>query len=219
MGRYVRLAMRGAVAKSYEVSWAAAHVAAVNAGEYALRRVRSGSVVDCGGMVLGTADNHGPRGRSGTGNKGGCGIVRVNDDNNSPTKLWYYMVGGGQGGPIVIPHPDNDNAGSTNANDNNNAPPPPPKNNGDAPRREGNGTTTVPDNNAMAAVASRDAAATNAMSAVGCWGARNLRAVADGMGGFMIMSLISYDRRVGSGCARGLDGGRGAGQQQTIMQQ
>jgi hypothetical protein len=45
-GRYVRSAMRGAVAKSYEASRAAARVAAVDAGEYTLWRVRGGSVVD-----------------------------------------------------------------------------------------------------------------------------------------------------------------------------
>ncbi len=45
MGRYVQLAMRGAVAKSYKVPWAAALVAAVDTGEYALWRVRGGSVV------------------------------------------------------------------------------------------------------------------------------------------------------------------------------
>ena len=38
--------MRGTVAKSYKASWAAACVAAINAGEYALRRVQGGSVVD-----------------------------------------------------------------------------------------------------------------------------------------------------------------------------
>jgi hypothetical protein len=38
--------MRGAVAKFYEASRAAAHVAAVDAGEYALQRVRGGSDVD-----------------------------------------------------------------------------------------------------------------------------------------------------------------------------
>ncbi len=92
------------------------------------------------------------------------------------------MASGGRGGPIIIPHPNNNNAGSTNANDNDNAPPPPPKNNGNAPRGEGNGTTMVPDDNATAAAASRDAVAMNATSAVGCRGARNLHAVADGSG-------------------------------------
>jgi hypothetical protein len=78
--------------------------------------------------------------------------------------------------------------------------------------------TMVPDNNAMVVAASRDAVTTNATSAVGCQGARNLRAAADGMGGFMIMCLVLFDRRVGSGCDRGLDGGGGAGRQRTIMQ-
>ncbi len=76
----------------------------------------------------------------------------------------------------------------------------------------------VPDNNATAAAASRDPVATNATSAVGCRGAHDLRAVADGMGGFMIMCLISFDCRVGSGCDGGLDGGGGAGRQRTIVQ-
>ncbi len=136
----------------------------------------------------------------------------------SPTKLWYYMAGGGRGGPVVIPHPDNDNAGSTNANNDNNAPPPPQKNDGNAPRGEGNGTTTVPDDNAMAAAASRGAVATNATSTVGCWGVRDLRVAAAGMGGFMIMCLILFDRRVGPGNDGGLDGGGGAGRRRTIVQ-
>jgi hypothetical protein len=76
--------MRGAVAKSYEASRAAARVAVVNAGEYALRRVRGGSIVDGGSVVLGTADDHDPRGRSDTGDEGGCGDVRVNDDDDVP---------------------------------------------------------------------------------------------------------------------------------------
>jgi hypothetical protein len=90
VGRYVRLAMRGTIAKLYEVSWAAAHVAAVNAGEYALRRVRGGSVVV--GMVLGTADDHDPRERSGTGNEGSCGVLRVDDDNNVPLGMTLYAA-------------------------------------------------------------------------------------------------------------------------------
>ncbi len=76
--------MRGAVAKLYEASRATARVTAVNAGEYALWRVQDGSVVDGGGVVLGTADNHDPCGRSGTGNEGGCGIVQVDNDNDVP---------------------------------------------------------------------------------------------------------------------------------------
>jgi hypothetical protein len=135
-------------------------------------------------------------------------------------KLWYYMAGGGRGGPILIPHPDNDNAGSTNANNNNDAPSPPPENDGNAPRGGGgNGTTTVPDDNAMAAAASRDAVLTNATSTVGHRGAPNLHAAADGMGGFMIMCLILFDRRVGSGRDGGLDEGGGAGRRWIIVQQ
>jgi hypothetical protein len=106
------------------------------------------------------------------------------------------MAGGGRGGPVVIPHPDEDDARSTNANNNVNAPLLPPKNNGNALQGEGNGMTTVPDNNVTAVVASRDAVATNLTSAVGCWGARDLHAAADGMGEFMIMCLVLFDRRV-----------------------
>ncbi len=76
----------------------------------------------------------------------------------------------------------------------------------------------VPDGNAMAAVASRDAVATNATSAAGRRGARNLRVAADGMGEFMIMCLFLFDCRVGLGCDGGLDGGGGAGRQQTTVQ-
>jgi hypothetical protein len=86
VGRYDQLAMRDAVVKSYKASWAAARIAAVNAGEYALRRVWGRSVVNGGGVVLGTADNHDPRGRSGTGDEGGCGIIRVDNDDNVPHK-------------------------------------------------------------------------------------------------------------------------------------
>ncbi len=136
----------------------------------------------------------------------------------SPSKLCYYMVGGGRGGPIVIPHPDKDDARSTNTNDNDDAPPPPPENDGNAPREEGDGTTTLPDDDAMAAAGSRDAVATNRTSAVGCREVRNLHAAADGMGGFMIMCLVLFDRRVGSGHDGGLDGGGGAGWRRTIVQ-
>ncbi len=79
--------------KSYEASWAAVHIAAINAGEYALRRVRGGSVVNGSGMVLGMADNHNPCGRSGTGNEGGCGVVWVDDDNNVPHKTMVLHGG------------------------------------------------------------------------------------------------------------------------------
>jgi hypothetical protein len=76
----------------------------------------------------------------------------------------------------------------------------------------------VPDDNATAAAASRDVVATNVTSAIGCWGARDLHVAADGMGGFMIMCLVSFDRRVGSGRDGGLDGGGGAGRRRTIVQ-
>ncbi len=76
----------------------------------------------------------------------------------------------------------------------------------------------MPDDDAMAAAASRDAVATNATSTVSCWGARNLRAMADGMGGFMIMCPVLFDCRVGLGYDRGLNGGGGAGQRRTIVQ-
>ncbi len=76
--------MRGAIAKSYKASRAAARVVAIIAGEYALRRVRGGSIVDDGSVVLGTADDLNPRGRSGMGNKGGCGIVWVDNDDDVP---------------------------------------------------------------------------------------------------------------------------------------
>jgi hypothetical protein len=107
------------------------------------------------------------------------------------------MAGGGRGGPVIIPHPNDNDAGSTNANDNNNAPPPPQKNDGNAPRGEGDRKTTVPDNDVTAAAASRDVVETNATSAVGRRGARNLRAAADGMGGFMI--IVSSRLIVGLG--------------------
>ncbi len=54
---------------------------------------------------------------------------------------------------------------------------------------------TVPDNDVTAAVVSRDAVATNTANAVGRRGPCNLRAAVDDMGGFMIICLISYDRR------------------------
>ncbi len=85
--------MRGAVAKSYKVSWAAAPVAAINAGEYALRRVWGGSVIEGSGVVLGMVDDHDPRGRSGTGNEGGCGVVPVDDNNDAPHKTMVLHGG------------------------------------------------------------------------------------------------------------------------------
>jgi hypothetical protein len=51
----------------------------------------------------------------------------------------------------------------------------------------------VLDNGVTVAVVSRDAVATNAANAAGCQGARNLRAAADDMGGFMIMCLVLFD--------------------------
>ncbi len=85
--------MRGAVMKSYEASRAAVRIAAIDAGEYALRRVRGWSVVDGGGVVLGTADDHDPRGRSSMGNEGDCGIVRVDDDDDVPHKTMVLHGG------------------------------------------------------------------------------------------------------------------------------
>jgi hypothetical protein len=64
---------------------------------------------------------------------------------------------------------------------------------------KGAGTTTVPDDDRTTAAASRDAVATNAMITVSCWGARDLRAVADGMDGFMITCLVLFDCQVGLG--------------------
>lgn len=72
----LRSAMRGAVAKTYEASRAAARVSAVDAGEYVLRRVKGGSVVDGDGVVLGTADDHYPQTRS---EEGGAGVAAVDD--------------------------------------------------------------------------------------------------------------------------------------------
>ena len=77
VGKYLRSAMRGAVAKTYEASRAAARVSAVDAGGYALRRVRGGSVVDGDGVVLGTADDHDPRTKTEVGVGGD--VVAVDD--------------------------------------------------------------------------------------------------------------------------------------------
>jgi hypothetical protein len=98
-------------------------------------------------------------------------------------------------------------------------PPAPPENDGNSPRGEGDGTMTVPEDDATAAAASRDTVATNAISAIGHRGVRDLRAAADGMGGLMIMCLVSFDHRVGAGRDGGLDGGGGAGRWRTIVQQ
>jgi hypothetical protein len=59
--------MRGAVAKTYEASRAAAHVSAVDAGD---------SIVDSNRVVLGTADDHYPQTRS---EEGGAGVAAVDD--------------------------------------------------------------------------------------------------------------------------------------------
>jgi hypothetical protein len=58
VGKYLRSAMRSAVSKSYEASRAAVRVAAVDAGEYSLQIVKSGTVMAGGGVVLGTANDH-----------------------------------------------------------------------------------------------------------------------------------------------------------------
>ncbi|KAL3815416.1 hypothetical protein ACHAXA_009161 [Cyclostephanos tholiformis] len=80
VGKYLRSAMRGAVARTYEASRAAARVTAVDAGEYVLTRVKGGSVVDGGGVVLGTADDHDHRSRSeGVEEGGGGGVAAVDD--------------------------------------------------------------------------------------------------------------------------------------------
>jgi hypothetical protein len=84
VGGYLRSAMRGAVAKSYEASRAAVRVAAVDAGEYALRKVGGGTVVDGGGVVLGTAadDRRDPPQRSEKrgDDEGGGVAARADDD-------------------------------------------------------------------------------------------------------------------------------------------
>jgi hypothetical protein len=138
------------------------------------------------------------------------------------------VVGGGREGPVIIPHPDDDdvghllnNVGSTNVNNDNsnNAPLPPLRRTVTPCGGKGAGTMTVPDDIMMVAVASKDAVATNATNTVGHRGACNLHVAADDMGGFMIMCLILFDCRVGSGCDGGLDGGEGAGRRRTIAQQ
>jgi len=100
------------------------------------------------------------------------------------------MAGGGRGGPVVFPHPDDDdagrlldNVGSTNANedDNDDTPSPPPKTAATPRGGRGAGTTAVPDDDVTAA-GSSDAVATNAtdaMNAIGPWGARDLHGVAE----------------------------------------
>jgi len=61
IGRFLRMAMKGAVAKSYEASRAAVRVTAVNQGDFSFEKVKGGSVVDGGGVVLGTANDHEPQ--------------------------------------------------------------------------------------------------------------------------------------------------------------
>ncbi len=85
--------MRGAVTKLYKASRAAACVAAIDAREYALRRVWGGSVVNGGGVVVGMADDHDPLGRSGTGDKGGCGVVLVDDGDDVPHETMVLQGG------------------------------------------------------------------------------------------------------------------------------
>jgi len=58
VGKYLRSAMRSAVSKSYEASRASVRVASVDAGEYSLQIVKSGTVMVGGGVVLGTANDH-----------------------------------------------------------------------------------------------------------------------------------------------------------------
>ena len=102
------------------------------------------------------------------------------------------MAGGGRGGPVVFPHPDNDDdvgrlldkVGSTNANDDdkNDTPSPPPKMTSTPRRGRGAGMTMVPDDDVAAAAASSDAVmmnATNATTAIGPQGARDLRGAAE----------------------------------------
>ena len=57
-GKFLRMAMKGAVEKSYEESRAAVRVAAVNLGAFSFERVKGGTVVDGQGVVLGTAKDH-----------------------------------------------------------------------------------------------------------------------------------------------------------------
>ncbi|KAL7541407.1 hypothetical protein ACHAXR_010898 [Thalassiosira sp. AJA248-18] len=57
-GKFLRAAMRGAVAKSYEASRAAVRVAAVNQGDFSFEKIKGGSKVDGGGVVLGVAKDH-----------------------------------------------------------------------------------------------------------------------------------------------------------------
>mmetsp|Transcript_28798 Transcript_28798/g.58696 ORF Transcript_28798/g.58696 Transcript_28798/m.58696 type:complete len:773 (+) Transcript_28798:91-2409(+) len=59
VGKFLRAAMRGAVAKSYEASRAGVRVDAVNQGDYNFQRVKGGSVGEDGkGVVLGTPKDY-----------------------------------------------------------------------------------------------------------------------------------------------------------------
>ena len=60
-GKFLRMAMKGAVEKSYEESRAAARVSAVNMGEFSFERVKGGTVVEGQGVVLGSAKDHDER--------------------------------------------------------------------------------------------------------------------------------------------------------------
>ena len=57
-GKFLRMAMKGAVEKSYEESRAAVRVAAVNKGAFSLEKVKGGTIVEGTGVVLGTAKDH-----------------------------------------------------------------------------------------------------------------------------------------------------------------
>lgn len=52
-GKFLRMAMKGAVEKSYEESRAAVRVAAVNFGAFSFERIKGGTVVEGQGVVLG----------------------------------------------------------------------------------------------------------------------------------------------------------------------
>ena len=56
-GKFLRMAMKGAVEKSYEESRAAVRVAAVNKGAFSFEK-KGGTVVEGTGVVLGTAKDH-----------------------------------------------------------------------------------------------------------------------------------------------------------------
>ncbi|KAL7488265.1 hypothetical protein ACHAW6_013837 [Cyclotella cf. meneghiniana] len=56
VGKFLRAAMKGALAKTYEASKAQVRVSAVENGDYEFEKIKGGSVVD-GGIVLGTMKN------------------------------------------------------------------------------------------------------------------------------------------------------------------